>query len=64
MFTTYIFLTYNFKRDFDALYLMLFSSYINGVRQNTGSEFESRQRQECFISCGKGRTKVLRKLIS
>lgn len=60
---TFIFLTYNFKRDFDALNLM-FSSYINGVRQNTGSEFESRQRQECFISCGKGRTKVLRNLIS
>lgn len=60
---TFIFLTYNFKRDFDALNLM-FSSYINGVRQNTGSEFESRQRQECFMSCGKGRTKVLRKLIS
>lgn len=59
----YIFLTYIFKRDFDALNLMLFSSYINGVRQNTGSEFESRQRQEC-ISCGKGRTKVLRNLIS
>lgn len=39
----YIFLTYIFKRDFDALNLM-FSSYINGVRQNTGSEFESRQR--------------------
>lgn len=60
---TFIFLTYNFKRDFDALNLM-FSSYINGVRQNTGSEFESRQRQECFISCGKGRTKVPRNLIS
>lgn len=45
----YIFLTYIFKRDFDALNLMLFTSYINGDRIQVPSSNPVRDKNVSYL---------------